>query len=118
MCYNSTTCAYIALSMPPFPTSQAELIRFARGDRTQDEFARELGVDRTCLSRYEREHLGAPPSVITHCLALLSKPAHLSGSADASLGAALNQARSLVKLLEAADRPTKQKNSPQRKNNR
>lgn len=59
----------------PFPTSQGELIRAARADSTQTEFARTLGVDRSCLSRYESEALGAPTSVINACL---RKVAHLS----------------------------------------
>lgn len=104
--------------MNSFPTSQAELIRFARGTRTQDEFARELGVDRTCLSRYERERLGAPPSVITHCLALLTKPARPSESSNTNLGAALNQARSLVRLLETVEQSSKKNSVPEGKQSR
>src|SRR2546427_3123093 len=52
------------MSIQTFPTRQSELIRQARGQRTQAEFAKLLGVDRSCLSRYEREQLGAPTSVI------------------------------------------------------
>lgn len=40
----------------------------ARGARTQRGFAKVLGVDPTCLSRYENEKLGAPTSVINFCL--------------------------------------------------
>ncbi|MEE9873705.1 MAG: HAD domain-containing protein [Delftia lacustris] len=36
------------------------------------EFAKLLGVDRSCLSRYEREQLGAPTSVINHCLGAIA----------------------------------------------
>lgn len=55
-----------------FPTSQGELIKQARGSRTQAEFAKVLGVDRSCLSRYERELLGAPTTVINHCLCAIA----------------------------------------------
>lgn len=51
-----------------FPTSQRELLIAARGALTQADFAKRLGVDRTCLSRYEREQLGAPTSVLNYCL--------------------------------------------------
>ncbi|MDO9569877.1 MAG: transcriptional regulator [Hydrogenophaga sp.] len=55
-----------------YPQSQSELIKLARGDRPQVEFARLLGCDRSCLSRYEREVLGAPPHVISKCLQLVA----------------------------------------------
>lgn len=55
-----------------YPQSQSELIKLARGDRPQVEFARFLGCDRSCLSRYEREVLGAPPYVISKCLQLVA----------------------------------------------
>lgn len=58
--------------MQTYPTSQAELIKLARGDKPQIEFARLLGCDRSCLSRYERELLGAPPHVISKCLQLVA----------------------------------------------
>src|SRR5687768_10186726 len=51
-----------------FPTSQGELLVAARGTATQAEFAKRLGVDRSCLSRYEREQLGAPTAVLNYCL--------------------------------------------------
>ena len=47
--------------MISYPQTQSELIKLARGDMSQVEFARLLGCDRSCLSRYEREVLGAPP---------------------------------------------------------
>jgi len=55
-----------------FPTRQSELLRQARGARTQAEFAKVLKVDRSCLSRYEREQLGAPTAVINHCLGAIA----------------------------------------------
>lgn len=57
---------------PTYPMSQSELIKWARGDSPQVEFARLLGCDRSCLSRYEREQLGAPPYVINKCLQLVA----------------------------------------------
>ena len=60
------------MSIQTFPTRQSELIRQARGQRSQAEFAKLLGVDRSCLSRYEREQLGAPTSVINHCLGAIA----------------------------------------------
>lgn len=87
------------------PSRQAELIKAARGDRTQAEFARALGVDRTCLSRYEREILGAPPSVINHCLAEVARQqGKVSGVTP--VDQALAQARELVKVLESLSGPT------------
>ena len=55
-----------------FPTSQRELLVTARGKESQAAFAKRLGVDRTCLSRYESEQLGAPVTVINFCLHRIS----------------------------------------------
>lgn len=60
-----------------FPSRQSELIKLARGSLTQAEFAKVLKVDRSCLSRYEREQLGAPTTVINHCLGAIA--AQMSG---------------------------------------
>lgn len=70
MCNKSTLCNIY--TMFSYPQSQSELIKLARGDRPQVEFARLLGCDRSCLSRYEREVLGAPPHVISKCLQLVA----------------------------------------------
>lgn len=86
------------------PITQGELIRSARGDLSQAVFARQLGVDRSCLSRYESEGLGAPPSVINACLRMAAERA-TDGSiepADVALDHALASARSLVNELEQA----------------
>jgi hypothetical protein len=100
VCINSTQGATIALVAHFFPTNQADLIRSARGGRSQAEFARALGVDRSCLSRYEREVLGAPPSVINHCLAEISRLAGQRGAEPPSFDSALSSARELVRVLE------------------
>jgi DNA-binding XRE family transcriptional regulator len=57
----------------PFPTSQRELLLSARGELTQTAFAKQLGVDRSCLSRYESEALGAPVVVLNYCLQKIAK---------------------------------------------
>lgn len=85
------------------PTSQGELIRTARGGLTQAAFAKVLGVDRSCLSRYESEALGAPTSVINFCLgSLTTSPTETGGLDKASLRQALANARQVVKALELA----------------
>lgn len=83
-----------------YPTSQAELVRAARGDRTQAEFAELLGCDRSCLSRYEREQLGAPPAVINQCLRIVAMTAVASGGRPKPYERALLQARRVVAELE------------------
>ena len=100
-------CSYFTPSAM-YPTRQADLIRAARADLSQAEFARRLGVDRTCLSRYEREVLGAPPSVINHCLAEISRLAGQQDAGAQSVAGALTRARELVRVLEQVThtRPT------------
>jgi len=84
-----------------FPTSQGELIKFARGEKAQSAFAKELGVDRTCLSRYESEKLGAPTKVLNYCLRAIA--AHMGPSADGQpLQQALDHVRQAVDFLERA----------------
>nr|QFE31782.1 hypothetical protein MS308 [uncultured bacterium] len=68
-CFN-----YIELTFfVAYPRSQNELIKMARGTRSQREFAELLCVDKTCLSRYENGKLGAPVAVINQCLALVAQ---------------------------------------------
>lgn len=83
-----------------YPTSQSELIRVARGTRTQAEFAKLLGCDRSCLSRYEREQLGAPPSVISTCLDIVARLMRTNGEKQRPYERALLQARRVVAELE------------------
>lgn len=85
------------------PTSQGELIRTARGALTQREFAKTLGVDRTSLSRYESEQLGAPTSVLNHCLAVVSAASASAQNIPDRIGRALNHARLAVRELEVID---------------
>jgi len=110
MCYYSSDSATVAQIKNMFPTTQAELIRAARAERSQAEFARMLGVDRTCLSRYEREILGAPPSVISHCLMEIGRREGDAAAGSQPVDVALRHAREVVSVLEglqvlsAADR--------------
>lgn len=85
------------------PRSQKELIRAARGDLTQAEFARELQVDRSCLSRYESEALGAPTSVINYCLVSLAQTIERDAGHALPISEALSHAREAVAALERLD---------------
>lgn len=98
--------------MPSLPTSQSELIRTARGRRSQAEFARLLDVDRSCLSRYESEQLGAPPSVITYCLREVGRQLVGAVLEPSSLIEALTHAREVVAALERT-RPGSAVDSPE-----
>lgn len=98
MCIKRTLCNIS--TMFAFPQSQSELIKSARGARSQAEFSRLVGCDRSCLSRYESESLGAPPHVINRCLQIV---ASLLTSAEQPLRPferALTHARHAVAELE------------------
>jgi hypothetical protein len=87
------------------PRSQGEVLRLARGSLSQAAFARQLGVDRTCLCRYESEVLGAPTAVLNECLGLLASrtPSAVGSSVEhGALVRLLELARQLVQELEAA----------------
>lgn len=83
-----------------FPTSQRELIRAARANSTQSEFARSLGVDRSCLSRYENEALGAPTSVINACLRKVAQLSQIKDGDSPSLQRSISLAQELMIELE------------------
>lgn len=85
-----------------FPTSQAELIRRARGAQTQTAFAKVLQVDRTCLSRYESEQLSAPTAVINYCLRAIAAQADGGQGGTTPLAKALRLTRDAVRELEVA----------------
>lgn len=82
------------------PQSQSDLIRRVRGKRSQVEFARELGCDRSCLSRYENESLGAPTSVINFCLKAISQDMPQQGAMGMPIDVALQHAKEVVATLE------------------
>ena len=88
----------------PFPTSQGELIKRARGQKPQAAFAKELGVDRTCLSRYEREKLGAPTKVLNYCLRAIAAHAGQSDGEVRPVEQALEHVRQAADFLERATR--------------
>jgi hypothetical protein len=66
------------------------------------EFAKVLGVERSCLSRYESEQLGAPTKVLNYCLSAIAAQPGLTGIADHPVDQALAHARQAVDLLERA----------------
>jgi hypothetical protein len=83
-----------------FPKSQSELIRRVRGNRSQAAFARELGCDRSCLSRYENESLGAPTTVISYCLKAISEEEPEPSGLGSPIDGALRHAKEVVATLE------------------
>lgn len=85
-----------------FPRSQGELIKRARGGNTQSAFAKELGVDRTCLSRYESEKLGAPTKVLNYCLRAIAAHAGVAEAGGRPVELALEHVRQAVGFLERA----------------
>lgn len=105
------SCCYRTLcnicTMFTFPQSQSELIRTARGTRSQVEFSRLLHCDRSCLSRYEAESLGAPPHVITQCLQIVAAQMATSDKSLRPFGRALTHARQAVAELELLERADK-----------
>ena len=82
------------------PQSQGELIRTVRGKRSQVAFSRELGCDRSCLSRYENESLGAPTSVINFCLNAISQVTPHQSVKGLPIEVALRHANEVVAALE------------------
>lgn len=87
--------------MSTFPTRQRDLLLAARGSATQASFARQLGVDRSCLSRYEQEKLGAPVVVLNECLRLLAE--QLAGPPESTgIEQALSHVRLAAQALEQA----------------
>lgn len=52
-------------------TSIPQLIRIARDGRNQAEFARELGVSQSALSRYEKGKVNPRAEVIERCMRLV-----------------------------------------------
>ena len=89
-----------------FPRTQNELIRQARGDLTQREFAEHLDVDKSCLSRYESGKLGAPVAVIDHCLSVLADRLHTGAIENGQATRALTLTKQVVGLLEAMSNKT------------
>ena len=49
----------------------AQLVRAARNGRSQNDFARELGVRQSSVSRYEGGKASPPAGIIEHCMRLV-----------------------------------------------
>lgn len=52
-------------------TSIPQLVKMARNGRSQSEFASELGVKQSTLSRYEKGEANPKTHVIEHCMHLV-----------------------------------------------
>jgi transcriptional regulator with XRE-family HTH domain len=61
--------------MPVAITTVAQLVRSARNGRSQKEFAQELGVEQSSVSRYESGRANPPVKVIEHCMRLVHSTA-------------------------------------------
>lgn len=104
-CYYSNSIATTASSKRMFPPrSQGELVRWARGDSTQAEFAAAAGVHKSSLSRYESEQLGAPTHLINYCLARLADAVSEQSHAEGVEGALENAKRTVILLEGLAGR--------------
>ena len=110
LCISYTMCNIS--TMPTFPQSQSELIRSARGARSQLEFSLMLRCDRSCLSRYEAGSLGAPPHVITQCLQIVAALLATSNPSIRPFGRALTHARKAVAELELLERADQSQEAP------
>ncbi|WP_371928867.1 helix-turn-helix domain-containing protein [Methylomonas aurea] len=53
-------------------SSVSELVRLARNGQSQEQFAKELGVMQSSISRYERGSVNPPARVIDHCMHLVN----------------------------------------------
>lgn len=53
----------------------AELVRAARNDLNQAEFARMLGVKQSTVSRYERGRASPPTKIVDRCMHLMNEGA-------------------------------------------
>lgn len=85
----------------PFPPrTQGDLVRWARGDSTQADFASTVGVHKSSLSRYEAGKLGAPTHLINYCLERLADALGEQPRTGKGLEGALENAKRTVELLE------------------
>ncbi len=90
------------------PSRQSELVRQARGTKTRTQFAKELGVDRTGIWRYENEKMGVPLRVLNHCLGLVAEG--IPSAPASPVRAAQEHIRLAAEALRAAEgspRPAK-----------
>ncbi|NOU14655.1 MAG: helix-turn-helix transcriptional regulator [Methylococcaceae bacterium] len=54
-------------------SSVSELVRLARNGQSQEQFAKELGVRQSSISRYESGSVNPPARVIDHCMHLINQ---------------------------------------------
>lgn len=95
------TCyIYISMTDKFFPRTQGQLIQLARGGISQRDFAARLGVDKSCMSRYESGKLGAPVKVIDYCLQELASQLETGNFERLRVTEALSFARRTVAALE------------------
>ena len=83
-----------------FPLNQNELIRAARGDMTQAEFAEHAGIGRTALCKYERQTRGVPLEFLNFCLEVVAKRLDADATRFDRAKTALAHARQTVQELE------------------
>jgi transcriptional regulator with XRE-family HTH domain len=86
------------------PSTQRELIRTARGELTKAEFARQLGIHPSSLSKYESEHLGASTKVLNYCLRLVATRVDGVDAMTTEVERALALVRQAAAELEMASR--------------
>lgn len=60
-------------ALPRSDFTVAGLIRQARGNRRQEDFAELIGVDQTLVSKYENSRANPPPHVIEKCWAMVEE---------------------------------------------
>jgi hypothetical protein len=84
-----------------FPSDQRQLVRLARGDMSQADFARLAGIGRTALCKYERQTRGVPLKFLNYCLQVVAKQLDPASIRSARAKTALEHARHTVNELEA-----------------
>jgi len=87
--------------MKDFPVDQRGLVRLARGEMSQADFARLAGVGRTALCKYERETRGVPLEFLNYCLNLVAGKLDAQAMRSERAKSALAHARHTVNELEA-----------------
>lgn len=87
-----------------FPVDQRDLIRLARGDMSQADFARLAGVGRTALCKYERQTRGVPLDFLNYCLKVVANKLDARAMRSDRAKLALAHARHAVAELECLAR--------------
>ena len=95
------TCCHNGNVTTKFPADQRELIRLARGEMSQADFARLAGVGRTALCKYERQSRGVPLDFLNYCLKLVAERLDARAMRSERARTALALAKRTVNELEA-----------------